>query len=103
MSTEQARPVPQGISGLIISPDGHVVATHADFDRFTPGGFKLLASQKDRARIGLRRNFFRAHVSDRLTAKADSDVIYRFWENAAAHGYRMVLIPIGWEGEEIGS
>ncbi|BCH20155.1 hypothetical protein [Mesorhizobium sp. L-2-11] len=87
----------QGVCGVVTAPDGHVVATHADFERQGYGGFSLKEAQTIRVREGLKRAFLRAFLFQGLTSKTSGYFCDQFWENAAEHGYRMETFPIGYE------
>jgi len=92
----------KGVCGVITTPDGHVVAHHADFNNFAPGGMKLLNCQKSRVRDGLAMVFVKRHLTERMTGKLDEHFVMEFWSNAESNGYRMTLIPIGWPDAEVG-
>lgn len=85
----------RGVCGIIIAPDGSVVATHSDFERHGPGGFSLREAQTIRVRDGLKRAFIRAFLFEGLYHKSRGYFCDQFWENAAEHGYHMETIPIG--------
>ncbi|TPL30220.1 hypothetical protein [Mesorhizobium sp. B2-4-7] len=86
----------QGVCGVVTAPDGHVVATHADFERQGYGGFSLEEAQTIRVKEGLKRAFLRAFLFEGLTSKTSGYFCEQFWENAREHGYRMETFPIGY-------
>ncbi len=99
MSDEQ-RAMPKGIYGVIISPDGQVVANEGDFDKAGYGGFKLAECQKMRVRNSLRRSFAKAFLYEKMSHRMSEHFIEIFWDNALQHGYRMQLFAQGWTDEE---
>ena len=89
----------QGVCGVVTAPDGHVVATHSDFERQGYGGFTLQEAQTIRVRDGLKRAFLRAYLFDGLIKKTSVYFCEQFWKNASDHGYRMETFPIGYDKE----
>lgn len=94
---------PQGVVAVLIAPDGHVVAHGADFDRSGYGGFTMLQAQTMRAEQMVKREAIRA-MCNAAFAKAACEYSGSgpriIDDMCRAHGYRIEIIRIGYEGDD---
>lgn len=68
---EEKKREPQGIVAIVTNGTGDVIATASDFDRQTPGGFKLWEGQRHRARQSVMWNTVKAYSSTALSDAVD--------------------------------
>lgn len=87
---------PQGVVGVFISPQGDVTASISVFER-PPGGFSLLESQKTLAERRLSHEVAKEYCApDFANALTEFD-LERIMENMGKDGFKVVLIPVGYE------
>ncbi len=88
---------PQGVIAIMTAPDGYVIATHADFERQSYGGFKLWDAQRMRTGEAVKRKAVRAYCSDHLVKALEAYTIDRMAEDLIQRGkYRVTYRAIGY-------
>jgi hypothetical protein len=91
---------PHGVLAIMTSPNGHVIATSADFQRQAPGGYKLWEAQCARAREQVKWAAVRAYCSDVVVEAISSYVSTQIADELCLKGHRITLKAIGWDGDE---
>lgn len=92
---------PQGVIAIMTQPDGHVIATAADFDRSGYGGFKLWQAQQIRARDAVKGKAVRAYCSDILFNSLERYTIEKIAEDLLSRkgGHKITIRAIGYPSE----
>jgi len=87
---------PQGVIAIMTTPEGHVIATAADFDRQSYGGFKLWEAQRMRAKKQAIYATIRAYCSDAIVEAIDSYLSEQIGEALRRKGHTLTLRAIGY-------
>lgn len=82
---------PQGIIAIMTSPDGHVIATCADFNRDGYGGFELWEAQILRASDQVKWAAIRAYCSYVVVKSLSSYITTQIADALCHHGHKIVF------------
>lgn len=91
---------PTGVVAVLTDPNGVALATVADFDRSTYGGYTLAEGQELRVRRAISRAFIDRACSEmvaRVIEQHHADEIVRVL--CRSHGFRLKVIHVGGEKE----
>lgn len=94
--TAEKKPEPCGVIAIMTSPDGHVIATAADFNRSGMGGCKLWEAQKWRARDAVKWSAVRAYSSPAMTDALDSYLLTQIADAMCRKGHRITIRSVGY-------
>lgn len=97
--SKEAMTEPQGIIAIMTSPDGHVIATAADFNRSGIGGCKLWEAQLWRARDVVRWKAVRAYTSPVMANALDNYLCEQIANAMCSKGHKISCRAIGYEDE----
>lgn len=90
-------PEPCGVIAIITSADGYVIAAESDFERQTPGGFKLWDAQRIRAADLAASAAVKAYCNPVLANSLDPYLCLQIWRALREKGkYRMTFRAIGY-------
>lgn len=90
------KPNPQGIIAIMTAPDGHVIATAADFNRSGMGGCTLWEAQMWRARDQVKWATVRAYCSSIVIDAIDSYTMTQIADALLRKGHKLTLRAIGY-------
>lgn len=96
MSDEKKQVIPRGVIAIMTSPDGDVIATHADFDRSAPGGCKLYEGQMWRARQQVKWAAVRAYCSPVITKALGGYMLEQIADALCKDGHKIRYRAIGY-------
>lgn len=88
---------PKGVVAIWISPDGHVIATKADFERQSFGGFKLHVAQAMRAEKFVQWAAVKAYSSPAMADCLGGYLLEQIAAELRRKGHRVVLRAIGYD------
>jgi hypothetical protein len=102
--TEKTQPAPQGVIAIMTNSTGDVIATSADFERQSYGGYKLWEAQKHRAREHVRWATVRAYCSSVMSSALSSYLMTQIADELCLPkgGHRITYRSIGYP-EDIAS
>ena len=101
-STDEKQPKPKGIGAILTSPDGHVLAHAFDFERSTPGGFKLWEGQRHRAKLFVIRKFIREFTYAGISVAIEDYDAERIVGNLVReHKWRLTYVNVGHDIEDM--
>lgn len=87
---------PKGVIAIITSPDGYVMATHADFDHSGFGGFKTWEAQRHRAVKFAKWALVKAYASPAMTDALEGYDLEQIAGKLLRKGHRLTLRAVGW-------
>lgn len=97
----KAKPAPRGVIAIMTAPTGEVIATHADFDRSSPGGCKIWEGQKWRARDQVKWATVRAYCSDIIVKSISSYISTQIAEELCQNGgHKITYRAIGYADDD---
>lgn len=96
MTDEKKKPDPRGVIAIMTTPDGSVIATHADFNLSAPGGYQLWEGQKWRAREQVKWATVRAYCSDVVVSAISSYTSTKIADELCQKGHRITYRAIGY-------
>ncbi len=96
MSDDKSPNIPRGVIAIMTTPDGDVIATHADFDRSTPGGCKLYEGQMWRARQQVKWAAVRAYCSPAITKALGGYMLEQIADALCKDGHKIRYRAIGY-------
>lgn len=99
--TETDTKEPRGVIAIMVSPDGDVIATVADFARDVYGGFKMWVAQRYRVRRRILWETVKAYASPRLTDGLTDYLVEQIGNELVGARrdkgkHKLVLRSIGW-------
>lgn len=90
---------PQGVIAIVTSPDGHVIATVADFARDGYGGCKLWEAQRMRATKFVWWEVVKAYSSPVLSDDLGDYLLDQIGEALRRKGHKLTLRAVGYSEE----
>lgn len=90
---------PKGVIAIWTSPDGDVVATNADFDRSSYGGFKLWEAQRMRARRAVQRDAVDRYAGPAIAACLSNYLFEQIAEAMRGKGHKITCRSVGYDDE----
>lgn len=94
--TAEKKPEPCGVIAIMTAPDGHVIATAADFNRSGYGGYKLWEAQRMRAQDQVKWATVRAYCSAVIVEAVDSYLSTQIADALCRKGHRITVRSVGY-------
>lgn len=91
----------KGVIAIVTLSDGHVTASHADFDKSGYGGFQLCEAQAIRAGDVAKRRAVQSFVGPAMAGWLSAYTVDGIWRDMREKGgARITFVPVGYEGDD---